>query len=81
MGQAFNIIKGWSAYLFGNNPDYVIERALICKDCPSAVVGSYEKFMPDDTLQEVQGLKCGECKCPLSTKLRSKNENCPLGKW
>jgi len=81
MARIYNIAEGWISYLFGNNPDWVTERAMVCKKCPHAVHGTYEKLMPDYNLKEVQGLKCGKCKCPLSTKLRSENEKCPIGKW
>lgn len=62
------------------------KRAEICKACiidgkPGAVLGTYEQLMMDFELKEIQGLKCNVCKCPLSTKLRVKDEKCPLGKW
>ena len=76
-----NILQGWSKYLKGNISELEKNRAQICKQCPKALVGTYEKLMPDFELKEVQGLKCGECGCPLSTKLRSEKESCPLGKW
>ena len=65
----------------GNATKEEKRRASICKGCPSAVIGRYEKLMPDYSLKEVRGLKCDECGCPLSTKIRSKNEKCPLEKW
>lgn len=81
MGQIYNIAKGWGQYFKGTVSALEKERATVCEQCPEATVGTYEKFMPDKSLKEIQGLKCGVCKCPLSTKLRTKNENCPLGKW
>jgi hypothetical protein len=77
----FNIIEGWKKYLQGEVTELEKKRAEICKACPHAVVGSYEKLMPDFELKEIQGLKCDVCKCPLSTKLRANDEKCPLGKW
>lgn len=81
MAQIYSIAKGWGRYFKGDVSDMEKERAKVCEQCPSAVVGTYEKFMPDKSLKEIQGLKCGICKCPLSTKLRSKSEKCPLDKW
>lgn len=81
MAQISNIIKGWKAYLKKETTPLAIARAEICKGCEYAVIGSFEKFMPDDSLKIVQGLKCDKCKCPLSAKLRSQDEKCPLGKW
>ncbi len=81
MGQISSIIDGWNAYISGKNRTFVRQRAETCKLCPNAVLGTYEKLMPDFELKEIQGLKCSICKCPLSTKLRSTNEKCPLGLW
>lgn len=81
MAKLKNIAKGWAKYLTGITNDEEKRRAAICRGCPSAVLGTYEKAMPDFSLIEIQGLKCGECDCPLSTKIRSKNEKCPLNKW
>lgn len=81
MGQISNIISGWKKYIKGELTDDEMERAKKCAVCPHAVVGVYEKFMPDNSLKEIEGLKCGKCDCPLSTKIRSANEYCPIGKW
>lgn len=81
MAQLSNIKDGWKKYLTGSVSEEEKRRASICRECPHAVKGNYEKLMPDFSLKEVQGLKCDACKCPLSTKIRSVNEKCPLGKW
>jgi len=78
-----HIVNGWKNYIF---PDENVERlaynrAEICSECENAKPGTYEKLMKDRTLKEVEGMKCSVCGCPLSTKLRSENETCPLGKW
>ena len=78
-----SIFHGWKNYAF---PDASVEklakeRAEVCGKCDSAVYGTYEKLMKDFSLKEVQGMKCNECGCPLSTKLRSVEEECPLKKW
>lgn len=76
-------MNGWKNYLFADNKieQLAHDRAQVCADCPSAVYGTYEKLMKDFTLKEVQGMKCKECGCPLSTKLRAEDEECPLKKW
>lgn len=81
MAQIYNILQGWKKYLNEEAGQLEKTRADICKDCEHATVGTYEKLMKDFKLKEIQGLKCDKCKCPLSTKLRSENEKCPLGKW
>lgn len=81
MAQLSNILDGWKKYLSGEATEEEKKRASICAKCPKAVIGTYEKLMPDYSLKEIKGMKCGICDCPLSTKIRSKNEKCPLGKW
>lgn len=81
MGQIYNIIEGWTNYFKGKTSKEELRRSEHCVVCPYAVIGTYEQLMPDFELKEIQGLKCDSCGCPLSTKLRSKNENCPIGKW
>lgn len=81
MAQISKITKAWFSYFKSETNPIAFKRMATCKGCEFAVVGTYEKFMPDESLKEIQGLKCDKCKCPLSTKLRSKNEKCPLGKW
>tara|TARA_R110002012_G_scaffold190633_1_gene358205 strand:- start:12171 stop:12416 length:246 start_codon:yes stop_codon:yes gene_type:complete len=81
MGQISKIANGWGKYFKGGASALEQERAKVCEGCTSATVGTFEKLMPDYSLKIVQGLKCGECGCPLSTAIRSKEKTCPLGKW
>ena len=81
MGQVSNIFEGWGLYIKGKTPEYAIRRKEICKGCDYAVEGTYEKWMPEKRLKEIKGLLCLKCDCPLSTKLRSEKEKCPLNKW
>jgi len=78
--KIINIIQGWAAYFMNEKSKLAIERAAICKNCDKAVCGTYEKIL-NDSIKEIQGLKCNVCGCPLSTKLRSQNEVCPSKKW
>jgi hypothetical protein len=84
MERTFNfeaIWKGWKAYLTNENSPETIRRAKICQICPNAVDGTYEKLMPDYTLKKLQGKKCNQCGCPLSTLLRQDDKKCELKKW
>lgn len=81
MVQISKILEGWGNYFKGKMSALERERGKVCEECPEAVVGTYEKLMPDFQLKKIQGLKCNQCGCPLSTKLRSKDEECPLKKW
>lgn len=79
--QIFNIIEGWAKYLTGETDPEAIRRAKICRDCPHAEGGTFLDWLPEKGLEEVKGLKCGICTCPLVAKIRSTNETCPISKW
>ncbi len=89
MGQIFDIVDGWKNYVIPNEKrdSLAKQRLKVCVECTddngkeNLVKGSYEVFMPDETLKEYQGMKCKICKCPASTFSRSKDYKCPLGKW
>lgn len=78
-----SIISGWKNYTFSlpEIEKLAESRAGICATCDSSVYGTYEKLLKDFRIKEVQGMKCEICGCPLSTKLRSKQEKCPINKW
>lgn len=77
------IISAWGNYFSGDTEslEKAKERARICVSCPEAVLGTILQFVPDKPLEEIQGLKCNQCQCPLSAKTREADERCPLGKW
>lgn len=77
------ILNGWKNYFV---MDPVVEevakkRAEICSSCPSAKHGLHAALLKDGTLKDIVGKYCGECGCPLSTKVRSETSKCPKGKW
>ena len=75
-----SIASGWTSLLLDLNTPLAKKRAEFCKVCQFAEFGKFESFINDE-LTEIQGMKCGLCKCPLSAKLRSKKEICPVKKW
>jgi hypothetical protein len=77
-----NILEGWENY-FVENPvieKVAIERAKHCSGCDFAKSGFISIFVNDD-IKEIKGLTCKKCSCPLSAKVRSTNEKCPIGLW
>ena len=76
--QIFNIISGWVNYFFDTQIDK--DKLMKCYECEFAVTKKYLTFVTDD-FKEVEGKVCDKCNCPLSAKLRSTNEKCPIGKW
>lgn len=84
MSKVNDIINGWGNYLKGSDPAILKvakERAAICAECPLAKHGLHTAIMPDYSINEIQGMYCGDCGCPLSTAVRSKNYKCPKNKW
>jgi hypothetical protein len=77
-----NILNGWQNFLNKSEVSESLakERAEKCNDCEHAKHGTITAFINDD-LKEIQGSYCNLCKCPLSAKIRSKNEICPIQKW
>jgi hypothetical protein len=52
-------------------------RAKICAGCPHAVDSFWTQAI-GDKIEEIKGLKCDLCNCPLSAKVRSAGENCAM---
>jgi hypothetical protein len=76
------ILKGWKNFIVKSEvtEELAVQRALNCVDCVELKKGGLLSFINDD-LKEIQGHYCNICKCPLSAKLRSKDEKCPLNKF
>jgi len=81
-----SILNGWKHYLFQNQDIEVTAklRAISCAKCSLAVHAWYSELI-DDKITDIQGMVCNGCagavKCPLSSKLRSKDEKCPKQLW
>lgn len=82
MSKIKNILSGWKNFIDKSEVVEIVakERAEFCAQCPSSKEGLLLAFI-NDKIQNVQGHYCAECDCPLSAKIRSQNEKCPLGKW
>lgn len=74
-GKIINILNGYTNLLFKNEEveGIAINRQLICNACPSRTTLA----VVSNTILSY----CKICKCPLSAKVRSVNEVCPLHKW
>lgn len=82
-----NILDGWKNFISKSEVTEKLasDRALECIGCEHAKFSkSIEIFVKDD-FKEIEGYVCMGCdgpiKCPLSAKIRSINEQCPIGKW
>lgn len=80
-----NILNGWKNFMDKSevSEKLAVDRAVHCLDCEFKEKGVLMYFK--DTIKEMEGYKCTKCpsliKCPLSAKIRSNNEKCPIGKW
>ena len=79
-------MAGWVNLIFDNEEVRLmaIERAKHCAGCDNAQDG-WVPEMINDEIKDVKGLVCNGCsgpiKCPLSAKIRSPYEKCPIGLW
>lgn len=82
-----NIINGWSNFMSRSEVTEMVavSRGLYCIDCDYAKFSKTVKAFIKDDFTEIEGFVCDKCpsviKCPLSAKLRSEDESCPLGNW
>lgn len=74
-----NIVEGWINKVFRSELVEVLakSRAVICSNCPHAKEKKFLKAIIPDPIQEVKGMVCELCNCPLSGKTRATAEVCP----
>ena len=79
MVQISKIVKAWIKVFEGSVTEEHKRRAFICHGCEFAKHNKYLDFINDD-MEEVKGMICSVCKCPLIAKIRSE-DSCPENKW
>jgi len=72
MASPKEILNAWQKVFSGITSDEHRRRAKICMNCPASE-HSFLLELVKDELKEIQGLKCGDCGCPLSPKIRSED--------
>lgn len=79
-----NIVDGWTNLILPDqvSEELAVKRANICARCPFAEMssGTYT-IVVDNRTKNIRGMSCGRCGCPLSAKVRAKNDSCPIGNW
>lgn len=82
MSKLQDILNGWENFIDKSEvtEDLAKQRAKHCLKCDELKKGGLLSLIKDD-LVEIQGYYCNKCFCPLSAKLRSVNEKCPLNEW
>lgn len=78
-----NIISGFANLAFPNESVEAMatKRATICSTCPAAEKVGVYSVVVDNRTKEIQGMRCSDCGCNLSAKVRSERDYCPRGKW
>ena len=78
-----NIASGFANLAFpdAKTEALAMKRAKICAECPMAEKTGVYSVVVDKRTKNIQGMKCGECGCNLSAKVRSVKDYCPLGYW
>lgn len=82
MINIIDIISGWKNFISKSEVTEEIakERAKICATCEHAKHSTTLNAFIKDELKEVEGYYCNDCEgCPLSAKIRTKNDICK--KW
>lgn len=64
------ILKAWQDVFKGRTSEEHRRRGSICMNCPAAQHSILYDWVKDE-LKEIQGLKCMDCGCGLSAKIRS----------
>ena len=72
MNKLVEIARAWitAANPSPEEEQRAMSRSKICDDCPSKAYNDHLKFE-----------YCSECGCPLSKKIYSPINSCPLNKW
>lgn len=78
-----NIVSGFKNLAFPSKEveEMAMKRAAICAQCPSAQKTGIYSVVVDNRTANIQGMKCTDCGCNLSAKVRSLHDYCPQGKW
>ena len=78
-----NIAAGFANLAFPSKDveEMAMKRAAICSTCDAAVKTGVYSVIVDKRTTKIQGMKCNDCGCNLSAKVRSIADHCPRNKW
>ena len=77
-----SVITGWWLFIFKKDhiENMAKSRSAYCAVCPHAKNGLFDAI-EDSRIPEISGKSCYLCGCALVAKLRSPDEECPIGLW
>jgi len=72
------VLEGWTNYLSKSevSEKVALERAKVCAECPNLESKVMLKVFKDSELKEIEGTRCGICKCPTSALIRTLSKSC-----
>lgn len=75
-------MNGWENFIFKSEVTEQLaeDRAVHCATCKHLSKSLLLSFLRDN-LKQIEGYECGICSCPISAKIRSVAESCPINKW
>ncbi len=78
-----NIISGFANLAFPSKDveNMAMKRAAICAQCPAAQKTGIYSVIKDKRTTKIQGMKCNDCGCNLSAKVRAIADHCPRNNW
>lgn len=78
-----NIVSGFANLAFPNKDveEMAMKRAAICSVCPAAKKTGIYSIVKDKRTAKIQGMKCSDCGCNLSAKVRAVADHCPRNNW
>lgn len=75
-----DLIQAFAQHLKGEVTEEAERRVKICATCPSRELKSYARIL-NSKMENVNGYVCGECACPLATKVFAKEPENICPKW
>jgi len=83
----FRILQGWFYFFFRNkNVEQIAKKRItICLSCSHSKFFNWRNQWEHNELGKPKtsnNIYCSKCwNCPISKKVRSPKEKCPLGRW
>lgn len=75
-----DLLQAFAQHLKGEVTEEAERRVKICAKCPSRELKSYARIL-NSKMENVNGYVCGECACPLATKIFAKEPENICLKW
>lgn len=78
--KAKEVISGWKNFIIKSEviESEALKKAEVCAKCPLIEKAWLLSFVKEtNEFKDIEGYRCGICKCPTSALIRSKDKVCP----